>query len=537
MFLGLALTAKASAEASVYLWFSALAVLWLAIACLPSSHSRALTPFGVAILGYAAWLTCNNLWIASYTPAASYDAAFLVTGFMLGCRTGRTEATRVFAVALAFAVALSAWALWQRAQGMDLRGRALFQTPATLAATLNLALVPGLVLVAAGRRNAWLLGALVFLAGAIIGTASRGGWLALAVAACAAFALFRRAGLSIRRDSLWVILGIFAGGSVLSLLAPLDWQTTVGTAALSGTSRLDLYKAALRALAHSSWLTGSGYLDFHYVLEAARPVVPFYREATTYYVHDDYLQVLLELGVPGAALLVAIVVLPFGQTWKRLPQIAPNERALVIAAAAATVSMAIHAVVDFPFYIAVCLVMYAACGGIVSAVLAPATARTPNLAMRMVRAAVIAGCLWLLMRPVAAETAAERARQEWRVGNGENAAHWFEVARRVERGDWRFHWYAGQFWFVQAQAGSNAKAAQLADRDFEAGWRANPHEISNLIWLIRTHIELRALLSHPADLLTLQAWSARATELAPLDARIPFHRDLVARFEAQQGRR
>jgi len=145
--------------------------------------------------------------------------------------------------------------------------------------------------------------------------------------------------------------------------------------------------------------------------------------------------------------------------------------------------------------------------------------------------------LWLLVRPVAAEASAERARREWRTGHGENAAHWFEVARRVEAGDWRFHWYAGQFWFVQAQAGRNAKAAQLADRAFEAGFRANPHEISNLVWRIRTHIELRGLLPKPADLPTVQAWMARAIQLSPLDARIPFHRELVATFKAEQAAR
>jgi len=538
LFCGLALTAKASAEASVYLWLASLLALWAAIACLPRAETRVFTPFGAVVLAYAAWLTCTNLWIASYTSGATYDAAFLVTGFMLGRRAGRSEGPRVFAIALACVVVLAAWSLWQRIEGLDSRGRAVFETPATLAATLNLTLVPGLVFVAAGNRNKWLLGALVVLAGALIGTGSRGGWLAFAAAACATFLLFRRGRMTVSRGSLLTIAGIFAGGWVLVLLAPLNWQTAMGTAAASGTSRLELYATALKALAHSSWLTGSGYLEFRYVFEAARPGIQSYHEATTYFVHDDYLQVLLELGVPGAALLVAIAVLPFGQTWKRLVRIASHERLLLIAATTATVSMAVHALVDFPFYIALCLVMYAACGGIVSAALSPTPARAglPPIA-RMLRAAAVTGCVWLLVRPVAAEAAAEHARREWRVGHGESAAHWFEVARRVEAADWRFHWYAGQFWFVQAQAGNNAAAARLADRAFEAGLRANPHEVSNLVWRIRTHIFLRSLLPQPADLSLLHAWMARAVEIAPLDVRVAEHRELLARFSAQQERR
>jgi len=189
-----------------------------------------------------------------------------------------------------------------------------------------------------------------------------------------------------------------------------------------------------------------------------------------------------------------------------------------------------HALVDFPFYIAGCLVLYGAAAGGLCA-FGPAT--EPGKRMRIAKAALAAGLFWVLLKPVAAEAAAEYARQKWRAGDGQTAAHWFEVARRVESKDWRFHWYAGQFWFVQAQAGSSALAAQFADRAFVSGMAANPRVVENLLWRISTHIYLRTLLPSAVDKATLRQWADRAQALAPLDPGVKVQRDLVARFEAK----
>lgn len=530
MFCGLALAAWGSSDASVFLWFASLAALCIGGALLPRAAVPSLTPLAVAVFGYAAWLLVTNLWVNPYTAAASYDAAFLLAGFLIGRKADRDGWAMLFAVALAFGVTLAVWSIGQRLLGTEGRGRALFETPATLAATLNLLLAPALVLAAMGKRGPWFRAALVLLAGGLVGTASRGGWLALAAAAVVAAVLLRRGGLRPERRDLLALVLVLLGGYVLSLIEPLSWDTAVGTAARSGTARLELYQAALAALRDSSLATGSGYLDFRYVLEAARPTIDSYRGAITYFVHNDYLQVLLELGLPGLALLVLLALLPVAQCWRELPRLAPERRIFAIALAVAMTSMAVHALVDFPFYIAACLFLYgAAAGGLCSF----APAQEPAKSTRIAKAAIAAGLFWVLLKPVAAEAAAEYARQKWRANDGQTAAHWFEVARRVESKDWRFHWYAGQFWFVQAQAGNNAAAAQFADRAFAAGIAAHPHVVENLLWRISTHIYLRTLVPEPASRETLRQWVDRAQALAPLDPGVKVQRDLLARFEAK----
>jgi O-antigen ligase len=538
LFLALALAAKGSVDAAATLWLCGLAVLWASGALLPRSKVPGTSVLGFAVFGYAAWLVLTNTWVNSYTAAASYDAAFLIGGFLIGRRAGRHNADLLFAIALAFAVGLAAWSIWQRVTGTAPRGHALFETPATLASVINLVLLPGLILAAAGRRNPWLFAALALLAGAIIGTASRGGWIALLAGGVAAFLLLRRAAITVDRKAALTLLAVFGIGYLLSLVAPLTWETTFGTAPASAGMRLGLYEAAIAALFHSSWLFGSGYLAFRYVLEAARPVIPGYQEAVTYFVHNDYLQSLLELGIPGLLLLVLLASLPMVQVWRLLPRLALPLRVPVIALAAATTSMAVHALVDFPFYITVCLLVYGGCIGLLDALLADAEPACVQEAVSPLRrgatAAVWTIAVWILAKPAVAEAASEYAKYQWGVAQGESAAYWFEVARRIDAGDWRYHWYAGQFWFVQAQTGTNAAAARLADRAFAEGFAANPREVANLLWRISTHIYLRSLLAAPAEQKILREWGDLALALAPLDPGVQKQRELIARFERKQ---
>lgn len=530
------MAAKGSVDASAALWFCALGAALLG-AYLVGDHTQRLSLPGAAVFGYAGWLVATNLWPNPYTAAAPYDAAFLVTGFLAGRRAGEGKAPLLFQIALVFAVALAAWSLWQRATGQVSRGHALFETPATLASTLNLVLVPGAVMLAAGRRSRLLFAALAIVAAALIGTASRGGWLACAAAGVVSMALFARAGMKPERRALLAVLGLFVVGYAVSLAAPLRWDAVIATAPASATARLALYEAAVRALGESSWLTGYGYLGFRHVLEAARPGIPEYRDAITYFVHDDYLQALLELGIPGLALLLLLAVLPAVEVWRALPRLPASSRATFIALAGGTTSMAIHALVDFPFYVAVCLLLYGACAGLIaSSAVAIGMPRidTPRYValMRAAKAGFAIIAAWLLIAPLAAEAAANHAKREFEQGRSDKAAYWFETARRLDGRDWRYHWYAGQFWYAQAQANRNAAAARLADAAFAAAFAADRHEVQPLVWRISTHLQLRELLPAPADPATLRAWGDLAVSLAPLDRGAQAHREFARRFEA-----
>lgn len=527
MFLALALAALGSVYAYTWIWLAALIAVLVCRALLPAPDGAAFTPLAAAVAGFAGWLVLTNALINPYTPAAPYYAAFLAFGFLFGRRITPEDDGRLLKAAIMFALALATWSIVQRASGVEARGQALFETPATLASTLNLVLVAGLVAVAAGRRNPWLLGSLVLLAGALVGTASRGGWVALAASALVAAVLFRRAGIALERGALVRVIAILAGGWLLSLITPVSWELAFGTAPKSAGARLDLYQAAWDAMPEGSWLTGLGYLGFRFVLEAARDRIEHYVDAITYFVHNDYLQVLVELGLPGLVLLLLLAALPQWEAWRRLPHIAPGgARLAVLALAAAMASMAIHALVDFPFYIPVCVLIYAVYAGRLSTNSASTERRAPSRLGAAVAAAVGTFAALLLLKPVAAEAALTYANAQ--LGhNAPRSAVWLEVARRIEPRDWRYHWYLGQFWFHQAQAMRNPAAARLADEAFAAGIAADPRNVPSRLWRITAHVQLRSLLPAPADRATLQRWLDEVATLAPREAGLRGVRRLV----------
>lgn len=527
--------------ASALLWFAALLALCAAAFVMPNASSFRWAPTAAVVCGYAAWLVATNAWAnASYTAAAPYHAAFLAGGFLLGRRAGERGAPVVFGTALAFAACLAIWAIAQRVGG-EPRSHALFETPATLAACINLVLLPGLVLFAV-RPDRWVLAAaLVLLVAALAAAASRGGWIAFAAAGAVAIVGLRLAGLRLQARAFWIVVAVLVAGLLIAWLAQpgaaAGTQTlmTGEQAAESARDRLDLYGLSLRSLGDSPMWLGSGYLAFYYLVEAADPAIRSYTATPYYFVHSDYLQTLLELGVPGLAALLLMVALPLRKAWT-VATLASDVRPAVIALAAGIATMAVHAAGDFPFYVPICLLMFGIALGVLDSLAVPLTpaATQPSPSRPLARAGVAAVATlmaWVLIKPALAEASAQRASSNWASMQAQDAAFWFELARRIEPRDWRYHWYAGQFWFAQAQAGA-VGAAQRADAAFADGFNANPREVRNLIGRLAVQRRLRGLLLAPVDDVQLREWALRATRLAPHD---PAVRAQIAALEARSG--
>jgi O-antigen ligase len=495
--LALALAAQGSVQASPLLWSCALAALAGALACQPGGAARVWSLPALAVVLLAAWIASTNRWLnPSYTAAAPFHAAFLLGGFLLGSRTGAARVAPVFAAALVFAVALAGWGVWQGIHGGE-RAHALFETPSTLAAVLNLVLLPVLVLALAGNRRPALLLALAVLIAGVAATSSRSGWISLGAGIVAVLLFSRKLRLGLAYRAIAVLAGMFVaawlaipGAPSLSLLA-------------SGSSlaRLELYDLAWRSIERASLLPGIGYTGFFYVLEGNKSAVWDYERTGTYFVHNDYLQFLLELGVVGWAGLLAITLAPIAVAWRAATPgaIPPGGRATLVASAAALVSMALHAAMDFPFYVPVCLLMYGFGLGIVASVAAPGRAPEPrSVPGRVAIAAAATLGAWLLAMPLAAELAAWHAQRAWARGEGVRAAYWFETARVLEPRDWRYHWYAGQYWTSQALTGGRPEAARRALEAFSRGSAVNPREARNRTAGDAARRDLAHLLRQPA---------------------------------------
>jgi O-antigen ligase len=508
-----------------------LAVLALSAAGLAgAAHRTPLSWLSLPVLGYGLLIALNTLLLSpAYTPAGLYNPALLIVAFLAGgALVPRAEKAAVSA-SLIFGAILVAWGLLQTGLSGISRAHAFLETPATYAAAINLLLVPVLALVFLGRRGALPFVA-VMLAAAMFAALSRGGLLALAAGLGVTAICARRAQL-LQPRALALTFAVLAAGwviaTVLRALPSLQTEPapSVEVRAESSLSRLELYAQSWAALRERPF-TGTGYLTFRYTLEQRRAQVPSYgKTSETWFVHNDYLQTLQELGPLGLLAFLGLTLFPPLLTYRRLPDLAVEQRPVVVAVAAALAAMSVHAMVDFPFYVPICLLLYGALLGALDQRLRTTASELTlewrnSPLLRVARAGVLTLVVLVLLRPVAAEAAAEWGLRKAAAGKGQVAAFWLGAAQRIEPGDWRYHWYAGRFWEAQAVETGNREAAALAANAFAAGFDANPLEVRNLLGKISVHRRHRRLLRDPADPSALQQWLAQAKALAPLNPEV-----------------
>ncbi len=112
--------------------------------------------------------------------------------------------------------------------------------------------------------------------------------------------------------------------------------------------RLSIWQDTLRG-AQDHWLTGSGLGTFPYAFQRSAMYLP---QKTVDYAHNDYLQWLLELGIPGATLLIGCLGFVFITTIRRIRE-TPSypQRMYAIGALLGAGGILTHAWVDFPLRI------------------------------------------------------------------------------------------------------------------------------------------------------------------------------------------
>lgn len=198
----------------------------------------------------------------------------------------------------------------------------------------------------AGARLALFGLGVVIMALGLIFSLSRSGITATLVG-CAAFALLAGAerGAASRRLYWSLALAVAAAAVWIGIspvlerfeLIPQEWEQEKG--------RWAVWLDSPRAI-EDFWRTGSGLGSFGYVF-------PLYRTfgGTLIYLwaHNDYLQLLIELGLPGLLLLVGLMGATAWRAAKVRQAIAPNRPLYYLHAGycAATIAIALHSFTDF----------------------------------------------------------------------------------------------------------------------------------------------------------------------------------------------
>ena len=200
------------------------------------------------------------------------------------------------------------------------------------------------LIAATGTQGGLLVGAGLVILAALLGTASRGGVLSIAVGLFALLALTLTRRRRRRGEQIEAIAFVAAAIVIAFVFFGDRFVGRIAASSLGDASRASVYVIVIRAIMDAP-LLGFGYGTF-------ADVFPMYRDQSIAtagvwdLAHNTYLEVWLGLGlVCGTALMAAIAMLAFkclvGAVNRQRDSIAP------IVAAAAALLVGVHALVDF----------------------------------------------------------------------------------------------------------------------------------------------------------------------------------------------
>ena len=191
------------------------------------------------------------------------------------------------------------------------------------------------------------LGGVLLVLGVVL-SASRTGMLLLVPTLLAAWLILRP--MFPRRAGRIVPVAI-ALGSMALLAAVLVRENptllrAVGRFAATEESRPEIWHQAMW-LAHNTFPWGGGLGSFYPLFLGAEPLEAV-GELLPDYAHNDYLQLLIEGGLPGLGVFAAAVWLVGGAAWQQRRHPAAGSRGQFIFALATLGLLALHSLVDFP---------------------------------------------------------------------------------------------------------------------------------------------------------------------------------------------
>jgi O-antigen ligase len=227
-------------------------------------------------------------------------------------------------------------------------------TDVTSRASLWLSLIDSLL----GRARWWILG-LVLVSGSLLMSHSRAGLAATLSAVLAFTALVLMAPSARAPWRFWFGAFVAAGSVAILVLTGASTLDRLDMTSIDGELRPKINEVLLRAI-HDNFLSGTGLGSFPDIFPLYQPLsIPGLVDLA----HNDYLENLLELGVPAALMLFATVLYLAGRCVlgvfrRRRDMIYP------CAGVAATILIGVHSIFDFSMQIPAVAVTFAVILGV-----------------------------------------------------------------------------------------------------------------------------------------------------------------------------
>lgn len=489
------------------------------------------------LVGFCGLLFINTLYLNRvYHPEGIYFSATLLLAFVAVTRCSDWFAKTGFKLFCAFIALIAVWAVLQWLTGRGFlgekssRSQALFATPNTLATTLNLGFVPILSYYLLGRGGRGVYALTLLLFAALLATQSRGGYLGLLAGMLFLLSFIGKTAVVVQwrryREVAVGFLAVFCFFKVYVWLGLAQWSADNVVAMLShgdSSSRWEIYQLAWAGLDEHLWL-GIGYFNFGYYFEVHK--VPPFLDGSTLFVHNDYLQFALETGLLGLGLFLLLIAAVYVQLFRFRRRTLNEQRLPLILSAAAITSMLAHALVDYPFYIPVLLVVFGAYLGIIDRQLIDMEAgrwQPPKITGRQflgVRAGFINNMLavgltaWLGL-PAFADVAADYGLYRLQQGDAQRGVFWHGVARVLQPREASYYWREGVIWRDQGLAQNKPELLEKSNAIFSKGLEVNPFEVNNLLEKIALYRQYGTQLKQPATHQDIMTWINQAKSLQP----------------------
>ena len=442
---------------------------------------------GRLLIALSLWVIFHTLVVAqTYRPEALYFCVWLLGAYLLSAQCDHLDEVRMSRWFVGAACIGALWVIVQATTGVGLeevqqRPGGPFPSPNTMGTVLASALCITLVHAFINGYRLHNVSVIALLLSGLWLTQSRGALLALAAGVLIAWLCTVRhhrkgtlsAGLVVVSAALLItiVIEVFVEPTGRSTLERV-WET-LATGDTAG--RLDIYRLAWWHIGERPFL-GHGYLSFEG--QYLRSDLPVLNGHYTEYVHNDYLQLWLDLGLPGVGLAVLAL---FIAAWSARRQDNPVRRGALLGLLSL---IATNAAVDFPLYVPSILILLGVVIGRCdhSWPMIQQTSRSAGWARRW---AVIAG-LGVLAQPVAAQLASDQGRRVLATGDFFGAEPWLALAGDIAPYSGFHDWTLGVVWAQHGRLTGDRAAIEKALAVFARGDTKSAYDPRNALFALMT---------------------------------------------------
>lgn len=512
----------------------------------------------VSIYLFATLLSFNLLIFNQATsPLVYFIVAYFLIGFLVFSVVDNKQLINVYQFLVFIFSLLSVWALIQfvfnigQISHFSYRASVIFANPNTYAGTINLLLLPLITvyLINDGIKSKYLYATNIILFSSLIATQSRGAWLAFVIGFIFLLVFIKYTGKSFKLISFKrLLIGFLLSFVLLSgikLFSSSDGKNEINTLdrVKNNIELVVPYKIKTslnhrQELSQIAWenirenpLTGVGLLNFTYFN---------YRDTVDYiygkslYVHNDYLQLWLELGSFGLLALLSIIVIMYWQGIASLRKLKKEQQVWVIAILSALTTYFIHALISYVFYAPLLVCLATAYLAVLSN-----TISNNNISRHSKNSSQsldgvhfrIMGLLkkktWLirtiisfvlatfLFSHAAAQISARAGVSLLKENKMNQASELFNFSRKFSPTVSNYYLVEANTWKDIALTNNDALAASRAEKIYAAAMAQNPYDAESRLYRAILHRDGAMLLQSPASDATILVWLEYALDWRP----------------------